>query len=176
MTSYETIYNRFAQKITDYKLLELSDTDVHDMLHSWLVSAISKFRRCNVDLSQRDEEIECFSVDLSDQEIEILSILMVSEWLEPQVSSVLYTSQFFGGKEEKLWRNAHGSLCSETAQCIPSYMLERPLEPQCQNGKMKYAYMAMDKKFADWEISREISNRDALNDYGLEYPQDKCPK
>lgn len=107
MTSYETIYNRFAQKITDYKLLELSDTDVHDMLHSWLISAISKFRRCNVDLSQRDEEIECFSVDLSDQEIEILSILMVSEWLEPQVSSVLYTSQFFGGKEEKFFAQAN---------------------------------------------------------------------
>ena len=115
MTSYETIYNRFAQKITDFKLLELSDNDVHDMLHSWLMSAVAKFRRCNADLSQRDEEIECFTETLSDLEIEILSILMVSEWLEPQVNSVLYTSQFFGGKEEKLWRNAHGSLCSETA-------------------------------------------------------------
>lgn len=115
MTSYNTIYNRFAQKITDFKLLELADNDVHEMLHSWLLSAIARFRRCNVDLSQRDDEIECFTQDLSDLEMEILSILMVSEWLEPQVNSVLYTSQFFGGKEEKLWRNAHGSLCSETA-------------------------------------------------------------
>lgn len=102
MTSYSTIYNRFAQKITDYKLIELSDQDVSMMLKGWLTSAISKFRRCKTDLSKRDDEIEMFDSDLLDIEIEILSLLMVSEWIEPQLNSVLYTAQFFGGKEEKL--------------------------------------------------------------------------
>ena len=31
MTSYGEIYERFAQKITDYKLLELSDNDVREI-------------------------------------------------------------------------------------------------------------------------------------------------
>lgn len=101
MTSYDVIYERFAQKITDYKLLELSDEDVETMLLSWLMSAIAKFRRCEHNLSQRDDELKKFEDDLNDTEIEILSLLMVNEWLEPQVNSVLYTSQFFGGKEEK---------------------------------------------------------------------------
>lgn len=104
MTSYDTIFNRFLQKITDYKFLELSDDDVREMMVSWLTSAISKFRRCNNDLSQRDDEIQSFTIDLDDREIEILALLMVCEWIEPQLNSELYISQFFGGKEEKLDR------------------------------------------------------------------------
>lgn len=107
MTSYETIFNRFSQKITDFKLLELSDDDVYEMMLSWLKSSIAKFRRCKNDLSLRDDEIGSFTVDLLDQEIEILATLMVSEWLAPQLNSVLYTSQFFGGKEEKFFAQAN---------------------------------------------------------------------
>ena len=107
MTSYETIFNRFSQKITDFKLLELSDDDVYAMMLSWLNSSIAKFRRCKNDLSLRDDEISSFTVDLLDQEIEILATLMVSEWLAPQLNSVLYTSQFFGGKEEKFFAQAN---------------------------------------------------------------------
>lgn len=107
MTSYDTIFNRFLQKITDYKLLELSDNDVHQMMNGWLKSSIAKFRRCKNDLSQRDDEIEMFTSDLEDIEIEILAMLMVGEWLEPQLNSELYTSQFFGGKEEKFYAQSN---------------------------------------------------------------------
>ncbi len=107
MTSYDTIFKRFTQKITDYKLLKLSDNDVREMMWGWMISAISKFRRCENDLSQRDDEIQTFLVDLLDIEIEIIALLMVSEWLEPQLNSELYTSQFFGGKEEKFYAQAN---------------------------------------------------------------------
>lgn len=107
MTSYEKIYERFSQKITDYKLLELADEDVKEMLLSWLTGAIAKFRRCQNDLTNRDDSLQQFNSDLLDIEIEILAILMITEWLEPQVNSVLYTSQFFGGKEEKFFAQAN---------------------------------------------------------------------
>lgn len=108
MTSYGEIYERFAQKITDYKLLELSDNDVREMMHSWMVSAISKFKRCKTDLTNRNDELYRFNEDLLDIEKEILAELMVGEWLAPQLNSVLYTSQFFGGKEEKFYSQANG--------------------------------------------------------------------
>lgn len=108
MTSYGEIYERFAQKITDYKLLELSDNDVREMMHSWMVSAISKFKRCKTDLTNRNDELYRFNEDLLDIEKEILAELMVGEWLAPQLNSVLYTSQFFGGKEEKFYSQATG--------------------------------------------------------------------
>lgn len=108
MTSYGEIYERFAQKITDYKLLELSDNDVREMMHSWMISAISKFKRCKTDLTNRNDELYRFNEDLLDIEKEILAELMVGEWLAPQLNSVLYTSQFFGGKEEKFYSQATG--------------------------------------------------------------------
>lgn len=101
MTSYDEIYERFSQKITDFKILELSDTDVRNMMHGWLMTAIAKFRRCMTDLSDRDDDLEEFNNDLLDIEIEILAQLMVCAWIEPQMNSDLYISQFYGGKEEK---------------------------------------------------------------------------
>ena len=103
MTSYGEIYEIFSQKITDYKLLELSDNDVREMLHGWMISAIAKFKRCKTDLSDRNDELYRFNSDLLDIEKEILAELMVGEWLAPQLNSVLFTSQFYGGKEEKFF-------------------------------------------------------------------------
>lgn len=101
MTSYETIYNRFFQKCTDYELPNLPDDELEAMLHGWLLSAIAKFRKCESDLTQRDDELRTFLVDLQNEEIEILALLMTAEWLEPTINSCLLTKQFIGGKEEK---------------------------------------------------------------------------
>ena len=95
MTSYEKIYDRFLQKITDYKMLDLMDTEIRQECAKWLSSAIAKFRRCKNDLSQRDDELETFTVELLDVEIEILSTLMVSEWLAPVEFSVVHFTVFW---------------------------------------------------------------------------------
>lgn len=87
--------------------MELSESDVHEMLLQWLSAAIPKFRRCKTDLSQRDDELLIFNNDLLENEIEILALLMVNEWLEPQINSELYVSQFYGGKEEKFYAQAN---------------------------------------------------------------------
>ena len=102
-TPYEPIYNRALAKIQDFDLAILQDRDLEEMLHGWLMSAIAKFRQCKNDLSDRDEELRQFNVDLEDEEIEILAIMIVREWLAPQVHSALLTKQIFGGKEEQLW-------------------------------------------------------------------------
>ena len=100
-TPYSKIYDRALAKITDYDLALVPDEDFQLMLQGWLHSAISKFRKCASDLSDRDDELATFNVDLVDEEVEILALLLVCEWLEPQINSTLLTSQFFGGKEEK---------------------------------------------------------------------------
>lgn len=103
MTSYNEIYERFAQKITDFKLLDLSDADLGVQLYAWMLAAIGRFRRCKTDLSQRDDETQQFTEDLLDIEKEILAEMMVVEWLNPQINSVLYTAQFFGTSEENFY-------------------------------------------------------------------------
>ncbi len=101
MTSYEVVYNRFLQKCTDYELPNLPDDELEAMLHGWLLSSIAKFRKCKSDLTQRDDELRTFLVDLLNEEIEILALLMTVEWLEPTINSVLLTNMMVGGKEEK---------------------------------------------------------------------------
>lgn len=132
LTSYEDIYGRFAQKITDFKMLEMNDEDVRDMMNGWMKSAIAKFRRCQHDLSDRDDDLEEFSFDLLDIELEILAELMVGEWLAPQLNSVLYTSQFFGGKEEKFYAQAN--------QLDKLLALQRRSEIRAQKLMRDYGY------------------------------------
>ena len=100
-TPYEVVYNRFLQKISDYKLLSLPEEDVEAILYSYLVSAIAKTKQCQNDLGDRDEENKCFNSTLLDIEIEILALQMVCEWVEPQLNNVLYTKQFIGSKDCK---------------------------------------------------------------------------
>lgn len=114
-TPYSIIYQRCLQKLQDFDLANLPEDEIMEMLHGWLMSSIAKFRKCASDLSDRDDELATFNVDLVDEEIEILAIMMSVEWLQPQITSQLTTAQFFGGKEEKLWQFAHSSLCTETA-------------------------------------------------------------
>lgn len=107
MTTYAQIYERFAQKITDFKLLELADEDVTNMLHEWMVAALPKCRFIENDLDARNDEQQTFDVNLTNTEIEIICTQMVSEWLAPQINSQLYVSQFFGGKEERFFAQAN---------------------------------------------------------------------
>ena len=100
-TPYETIYNRALSKIEDPTLAMLPEEDLENILHGYLMSAIAKHRKCEHDLSDRDEELKQFNFDLSDLEMEILSILMVREWISQRLNSVTNVMQVFGGKEEK---------------------------------------------------------------------------
>ena len=101
-TSYDEIYNRCARYLTDFDLAQLPQEDADAMFHEWMIGAISKFRKCKSDLSNRDDELRTFNIDLLDVEKEILAVMMAREWLAPQLNSVLITNQVFGGKEEKL--------------------------------------------------------------------------
>ena len=90
-TPYSTVYNSFLGKITDYELPSLSAEFQEAFLLGLLTSAIPKFKVCIEDLSDRDDTTLEFTDDLSDESVDILSELMVVEWLQPQ----LYKSDFF---------------------------------------------------------------------------------
>lgn len=106
MTSYDYIYQRCLSKITDPTLAMLAEEDLENMLHGWMVSAIAKHRKCEHDLSDRDDELKQFNFDLSDLEVEILCILMAREWIGQQLLSVTNTLQVFSGKETNYYSQA----------------------------------------------------------------------
>ena len=102
-TPYEKVYNRFLNRITDFNLVEVDDYSFDKMMNGWLNSAVIRVRKCQHDLSKRDDELQEFEEDLSDLEIELLALGMVDAWVTPMLNSTELTLQFIGGKEEKYY-------------------------------------------------------------------------
>lgn len=106
MTSYDVIYNMALSKITDPQLVMLPEEDLENILYGWMKSAVAKHRKCKSDLSDRDEELKQFNSDLTDLEVEILSLLIAREWVSSQLLSVTNTLQVFSGKETNYYSQA----------------------------------------------------------------------
>ena len=133
MTLYSTLYERALSKIEDPTLLQLPEEDLENILYGYLMSAVAKHRKCEHDLSDRDEELKQFNSSLSDLEQEILAILMVREWISVQLHSVTLTMQVFGGKEEKYY--------SQASHIAELRELDERLKLEAQHLSRDYTYM-----------------------------------
>lgn len=131
-TSYEEIYNLASNKITDPEIALLSQEDIEELFHGYLISAIHKFRKCKNDLSNRDDELRQFNVDLLDVEKEILAILVAREWLQPQLYSALLTKQVFSDKEQKYY--------SQSSHISELRALDETLKIEAQKLSRDYTY------------------------------------
>lgn len=82
-TTYAEVYNAFLDKVTDYDLALMVETDAQSLMHGYLTQAVVRFlESCNKDLSQTDEN--GFTETLDIDEIDILSEGMVVAWLRPR--------------------------------------------------------------------------------------------
>ena len=120
MLSYSTLFSRVLNKINDQKELSLDENDLLEIYTERLHSVVGKprVRRLFSSLSLDDEIQEMtFTLNNSvDEEsdkdfvLEVLSLVMAIEWLQPQVDSVIHTSVMIGGKEEKKLLDNHKNM------------------------------------------------------------------
>ena len=120
MLSYSTLFSRVLNKINDQKELSLDENDLLEIYTERLHSVVGKprVRRLFSSLSLDDEIQEMtFTLNNSvDEEsdkdfvLEILSLGMAIEWLQPQVDSIIHTSVMIGGKEEKKLLDNHKNM------------------------------------------------------------------
>ena len=120
MLSYSTLFSRVLNKINDQKELSLDENDLLEIYTERLHSVVGKprVRRLFSSLTLDDEIQEMtFTLNNSvDEEsdkdfvLEILSLGMAIEWLQPQVDSVIHTSVMIGGKEEKRVLDNHKNM------------------------------------------------------------------
>ena len=118
--SYSTLFSRVLNKINDPKELSLDENHLLEIYTERLHSVVGKprVRRLFSSLSLDDEIQEMtFTLNNSvDEEsdkdfvLEILSLGMAIEWLQPQVDSVIHTSVMIGGKEEKRVLDNHKNM------------------------------------------------------------------
>ena len=120
MLSYSTLFSRVLNKINDQKELSLDENDLLEIYTERLHSVVGKprVRRLFSSISLDDEIQEMtFTLNNSvDEEsdkdfvLEVLSLGMAIEWLQPQVDSVIHTSVMIGGKEEKKLLDNHKNM------------------------------------------------------------------
>ena len=120
MLSYSILFSRVLNKINDPKELQLNENDLLEIYTERLHSVVGKprVRRLFSSISLDDEIQEMtFTLNNSvDEEsdkdfvLEILSLGMAIEWLQPQVDSVIHTSVMIGGKEEKKLLDNHKNM------------------------------------------------------------------
>ena len=120
MLSYSTLFSRVLNKINDQKELSLDESDLLEIYTERLHSVVGKprVRRLFSSISLDDEIQEMtFTLNNSvDEEsdkdfvLEILSLGMAIEWLQPQVDSIIHTSVMIGGKEEKKVLDNHKNM------------------------------------------------------------------
>lgn len=104
-TPYEDIFKRFTKRIEDKDLPRFSEDDQLEMLTGWLDTAIGYIEldglRIKNDLSDRDNDLQEFTADLSNCEMEVIAMYMVAAWYEPKINSLETTLMFIGSKDEK---------------------------------------------------------------------------
>ena len=130
-TSFSLVYDSFLSKITDDMYLELTEIDTFRMLEQLLLSAIDKFQFPRIDLTNYDlfEIIDeriyngiesddqdvpiviyqggCFNNRLTHEEINILAVYMIVEWLSQQLASVENTRMKYSGSDFKFTSQAN---------------------------------------------------------------------
>lgn len=120
-TSFSLVYDSFLSKITDDMYLELTKLDTYRMLEQLLLSAIEKFEFPRINLwdytlletnhNEEDDTITYnegyFNNQLTHEEINILAVYMIVEWLSQQLASVENTRMKYSGSDFKFTSQAN---------------------------------------------------------------------
>lgn len=116
-TPFRVIYDRFLSKITDDLYLELTEQDTYNDLQTILINSISgfefpRFPIFNYQIIEHfnadgDEAIGYFESVLTLEEIDIISDLMMIEWLRRQIASVENTRMKYSGSDFKFTSQAN---------------------------------------------------------------------
>ena len=130
-TSFSLVYDSFLSKITDDMYLELTELDTFRMLEQLLLSAIEKFEFPRIDIwdyelfeisdettyngaESNHEQVPAiiysggyFNNSLTHEEINILAVYMIVEWLSQQLASVENTRMKYSGSDFKFTSQAN---------------------------------------------------------------------
>ena len=107
MTSLDTIFKTFFDKITDDMYMELTKEETFALQLELFEGALHWFEFPRVDIFDYDLDLEEYNIDLSNEEINIIAIYMVVEWLGQQLASVENTRMKYSGSDFKFTSQAN---------------------------------------------------------------------
>lgn len=107
MTSFQTIIDCFLGKITDDMYLELTPEDTVRDATQFLLDAIPYFEFPRFPLYDYSIDIGYYNCDLTQEEVNILALLMKAAWLNRQINSIENTRMKYSGADFKLTSQAN---------------------------------------------------------------------
>ena len=107
MTEFKNIYDEFLSSITDDMYMELTEAETVNMLFDLFKSALPwfEFPRCN--LYDYDTDLEMYNIILTPEEIKIIVIYMIVEWIGQQLASIELTRMKYSGTDFKFTSQAN---------------------------------------------------------------------
>ena len=103
-TSYDVLYESLLGKVRDYDWLQFTIEEIRGLANDYLRPAIVRFAYCKADLSDKDDVLGQFNVELSDMEIEILSDYIVIAWLNANyILTGTTLKQSMPSKDYQMW-------------------------------------------------------------------------
>lgn len=106
-TPFSTVFQRFLNKITDSQLASLPTANLESIMTDYLQSSIVRFRKCKQDIKTFDLTNQQFNVDLSLEEIEILSLWMVYEYHNQNIMRIELLKQSLSNKDYAMYSQAN---------------------------------------------------------------------
>ncbi|QOV08237.1 hypothetical protein Kirov_38 [Bacillus phage Kirov] len=141
-TSVSEIFDNFLSKISDYSFLSetITDDDINEELMGYLKSATVKFYKCKNSLKIviNDMEEYMFVSELTPFEIEILTTLMIVEYMKPQVLSSEVIKQSLSDKDFRIYSQAN--------QLRELNLLYRMFRTEATKMITEYTYFSLDKE------------------------------
>ena len=101
-TDFSLIYNNFLHTVTDDMYISWSEEETYEDLQGFLTSAIVNFRFPKQNLFDYDLDLEQFNLKLTPEEIDIITTLMIIEWLKRQITTVRLTELQYTGSDAKV--------------------------------------------------------------------------
>lgn len=106
-TPFSSLFEAFLNKITDYDFVSLPTENVESIMTNYLKSSIVRFRKCQKDINDFDEDLQQFNIDLSLDEIEILTNWMKYYWIDQQINRVELYRQSLSSKDFAMYSQAN---------------------------------------------------------------------
>lgn len=136
-TPFESIYSKFLLSVTDKSLSKFTNDELEEILYEYLdTSANVYFKQCKKNLQDIDKVLKVFNKDLTSEEIYILSLGMVLNWIQPKILHENKMRQSLGDRDYKLSSNW------QTLNTLMS--IEEKTEKKLKNAIQSYIYIRDD--------------------------------
>lgn len=106
MTPYSEVDNMFLGDISDDTILDYALEDREEILNGLRVKALTRFKACKKDLSDRNETSKQFNLTLTDEEKLIIATIMRKFWLNDKLYNLELLKQRMSTKDWKMTSQA----------------------------------------------------------------------